>query len=83
MAKRAFDVPGMGRVEMKARMCHTDDCCPTVYETERRTYLVQGYTLPDAEAHRALGIPAGESVVEIPRELLLNLLGEGTGAGQG
>jgi hypothetical protein len=76
MTKRVVDVPGMGPVEMKARICHTDDCCPAIYETERRTYLVQGYTLPCSEAQRALGVPVGEGVVEVPRELLLDLLPE-------
>ena len=79
MTKRVVEVPGMGRVEMKARICHTDDCCPAIYETERQTYLVQGYTLPSSEAQRALGVPRGEGVVEIPRELLLSLLGESGG----
>ena len=74
MRKKAAEVPGMGRVEVKARLCHTDDCCPTVYATERRTYLVQGYTLEGGEAEQALGIPPGESIVEVPRELLLQLL---------
>ena len=74
MSKRIVEVAGMGRVEMKARICHTDDCCPTIYETERQTYLVQGYVLPGGDAQRALGVPPEESIVEIPRELLLTLM---------
>jgi hypothetical protein len=76
MAKDVADVPGIGRVEMKARICHTDDCCPTVYATGRDTYLVQGYTVPGDEALRTLGVPVGEGVVEVPRELLLGLLAD-------
>jgi hypothetical protein len=49
--------------------------CPTVYETDRGTYVVQGYVVTDAEALTALGLPSGEAAVEIPRDLLLNLVG--------
>jgi hypothetical protein len=74
MSSKVAVVPGIGRVEVIARLCHTDDCCPTVYATERRTYLVQGYVLHGGEAEQALGIPQGESIVEVPRELLLQLM---------
>lgn len=48
--------------------------CPTVYETDRDTYLVQGNVVTDSEAldalrQRANGIPDHETVVEIPRAL--------------
>lgn len=42
--------------------------CPTVYRTDRGTYVIQGYTLT-AEA-TGLDLPAGEQLVEIPAELL-------------
>jgi hypothetical protein len=42
--------------------------CPTVYRTDRGTYVVQGYTLT-AEA-AGVDLPAGEQLVEIPAELL-------------
>ncbi|MFI5895818.1 hypothetical protein ACIA5D_37550 [Actinoplanes sp. NPDC051513] len=42
--------------------------CPTVYRTDRGTYVVQGYALT-AEA-AGLDLPAGEQLVEIPAELL-------------
>ena len=42
--------------------------CPTVYRTNRDTYVVQGYTVT-AEA-AGLDLPAGEQLVEIPAELL-------------
>ena len=41
-----------------------DGDCPTVYETDRGTLAVQGYTLN----HRT---PDGEALVEIPVELLV------------
>ena len=77
MTSDAAYVAGMGRVQVKARICHTDDCCPTIYQTERNTYLVQGYTVSGGDAEKALGIPPGEAVVEIPRELLAAFLPEG------
>jgi hypothetical protein len=49
--------------------------CPTVYETDRGTYVVQGYVVADVEALTALGLPTGETAVEIPRDLLLGLAG--------
>lgn len=39
--------------------------CPTVYQTDRDTLLVQGYAVADTT------VPDGELLVEIPRELLL------------
>jgi hypothetical protein len=44
--------------------------CPTVYETDRGTYVVQGYVVTDEKALAELGLPAGESAVEVPAELL-------------
>lgn len=49
--------------------------CPTVFATDRNTYLVQGAKVADAEALAELGkhgngIPDHETVVEIPRELV-------------
>ena len=49
--------------------------CPTLYETDRGSLVVQGCIVDDPEALEALGLPAGETAVEIPRELLLNLDG--------
>lgn len=49
--------------------------CPTLYETDRGTYLVQGAKVADAEAlaelrQRGNGIPDHETVVEVPKHLL-------------
>lgn len=41
-----------------------DDDCPNVYATQRRTFVVQGNTFTGFTA------PAGESLVEIPEEVL-------------
>ncbi|GAA3735262.1 hypothetical protein HDA32_003972 [Spinactinospora alkalitolerans] len=47
-----------------------DDNCPTLYATDRGTVVVQGYAVTDADALNALGLPEGESAVEVPAELL-------------
>lgn len=42
--------------------------CPTVYRTDRDTFVIQGYAVT-AEA-AGLDLPAGEQLVEIPADLL-------------
>ena len=46
---------------------------PSVFRTDRGTYLVQGYRVTDpealAEVHR-LGLPDHETVVEIPADVI-------------
>lgn len=45
--------------------------CPTLYETDRGTIVVQGYKVTDEEALGQLrDVLDGETFVEIPRELL-------------
>ncbi|MFC4064824.1 hypothetical protein [Actinoplanes subglobosus] len=53
-----------------AYSCSTGTC-PTVYETNRGTIMVQGYTVT-ADQARAAGVdmPSGEQMVEIPLALL-------------
>ena len=46
--------------------------CPTVYRTNRDTYVVQGYTVTADTV--GLDLPAGEQLVEIPAELLAEAL---------
>ncbi len=48
---------------------HGDDS-PTLYATDRDTYLVQGWRVRDTEALAGMNIPEHETVVEIPRALL-------------
>ncbi|WP_253829086.1 hypothetical protein [Prauserella aidingensis] len=63
---------------MKVRFLGTssdEGNCPTVYETNRDTFLVQGNIVTDPEALDELrrhnnGIPDWETVVEIPKELV-------------
>ena len=45
--------------------------CPTLYATDRGTYVVQGWTVTDPEALGDLRhVLEGESFVEIPRKVL-------------
>ena len=43
--------------------------CPTVFRTEDGDVVVQGYAVPAPQAPH--GVPAGEALVRIPRELLV------------
>ncbi|MEV2276253.1 hypothetical protein AB0I72_11745 [Nocardiopsis sp. NPDC049922] len=47
-----------------------DGDCPAVYATDRDTYIVQGYTISDPKVLADLGLPNGESAVEVPVEML-------------
>ena len=44
--------------------------CPTVYTTDRGTLVVQGAIVTDA---KGVSVPAGETLVEVPAELLAGL----------
>lgn len=49
--------------------------CPTLYRTDRGTYIVQGYVVTDAEAVAQIGgVPSGESYVEVPEDVLRQAL---------
>lgn len=39
---------------------------PTVYRTDRGSWLVQGWVVTDSEALSQMNIPDGETAVEIP-----------------
>jgi hypothetical protein len=43
---------------------------PTVYRTDRDTWLIQGWVVTDQEALAEMSIPDGETVVEIPDRML-------------
>ncbi|MGH3735374.1 MAG: hypothetical protein ACRDT6_07085 [Micromonosporaceae bacterium] len=50
--------------------CSPNEVCPTLYATDRGTFIVQGFVVDDPEALTALDLPPGESAVEIPLSLL-------------
>ena len=43
---------------------------PTVYRTDRGTWVVQGWVVSDPEALAQMDIPAGEGAVEIPDRMI-------------
>ncbi|MEU8817511.1 hypothetical protein [Actinoplanes sp. NPDC048796] len=59
------------QLKLIKQLC-TGGSCPTVYLTDRDTYVVQGYTVPAETA--GLDVPAGEQLVEIPAALLAEAL---------
>lgn len=44
--------------------------CPTLYATDRDTYVIQGWKVTDPEALAAMEVPDHETAVEVPRALL-------------
>ena len=46
------------------------DQSPTLYKTDRDSWLVQGWAVTDAAALARMSIPEGETVVEIPDRLV-------------
>jgi hypothetical protein len=55
----------MVKLTKRGGMCR-DGTCPTIYETDRGTIVVQGYVVTDSDVTP----PKGEALVEIPAELL-------------
>ena len=55
-----------------ANICASGSC-PTIYaEPSSGTLIVQGFTV--SAEHRGIDLPEGESLVEIPKELLAEAL---------
>ena len=43
---------------------------PTVYRTDRETWVVQGWMITDPDALTQMNIPDGETAVEIPDRMI-------------
>jgi hypothetical protein len=43
---------------------------PTLYRTDRQSWVVQGWVVTDPKALAAMDIPEGETCVEIPDRLI-------------
>ncbi|MCZ4086217.1 MULTISPECIES: hypothetical protein [Streptomyces] len=56
--------------------------CPTLYATDRDTYLVQGWRIFAQDLLIQLTIPEGETAVEVPTELFEHLEKDGLPAGE-
>ncbi len=50
--------------------CSVPDGSPTLYRTDRQSWVVQGWMVTDPDALGAMCIPEGESCVEIPDRLI-------------
>lgn len=49
---------------------------PTVYRTDRESWVVQGWVVTDPDALAQMDIPDGETAVEIP-DRMLQFFGQG------
>ncbi|ROT32933.1 hypothetical protein [Micromonospora sp. HM5-17] len=47
--------------------------CPSLYRTDRGTFIVQGWRVSDAEALSQLDIPPHETAVEVPEDVLAEI----------
>jgi hypothetical protein len=43
---------------------------PTLYRTDRQSWVVQGWVVTDPDALATMSIPKGEACVEIPDRLI-------------
>ncbi|GAB4046036.1 hypothetical protein [Catellatospora paridis] len=50
-----------------------DTNCPSLYRTDRDTFVVQGWRVTDPEALGQLDVPAHETVVEVPSDVLAEI----------
>jgi hypothetical protein len=58
----------MGRTHQRAESNPTGS--PTVYRTDRGSWVVQGWMVTDREALKQMAIPEGETCVEIPDRII-------------
>jgi hypothetical protein len=58
------------------RGCSDGKTCPAVHKTDRGTVVIQGWAVTDLEALRQLRLPEGELAVEIPADLVAEVLRE-------
>ncbi|MFD9816188.1 hypothetical protein [Streptomyces sp. NPDC059080] len=56
--------------------------CPTLYATDRDTYLVQGWKIFANDLLMQLTIPEGQTAVEVPTELFDHLVNDGLPSGE-
>ena len=56
---------------------------PTVYRTDRETWVVQGWAVTDPDAIAQMDIPGGETAVEIPDTMIAFFRREDRDAGNG
>jgi hypothetical protein len=49
---------------------------PTLYRTDRGTFVVQGYKVEEPDALKVLDLPNNETAVEVPEALLREIVWE-------
>jgi hypothetical protein len=54
--------------------CSDGKTCRALHRTDRGTVVIQGRAVTNREALRQLGLPPGEQAVEIPAELVAEVL---------
>jgi len=50
-----------------------DSNCPSLYRTDRGTFVVQGLRITDPQTLAQLNIPGHETVVEVPADVLAEI----------
>lgn len=55
----------------------TPNDSPTLYGTDRGTYVIQGWKVTDSEALSQMRIPGHETCIEVPKDLMRYLPREG------
>ena len=70
----SLDLIIMKKLKLK-KFAGIDDClggaCPTVYISQDGKFFIQGYVVSEM-VKNSIKVPQGESLVEIPEELLRN-----------
>ena len=67
MHKESMDRPHLALEHLVTAGCRNGNC-PTLYRTNRGTFVVQGYAVTPEQA--GVDLPTGELLVEIPLDLL-------------
>jgi hypothetical protein len=47
--------------------------CPSLYRTDRDTFVVQGWRVDDPQALAQLDVPPHETLVEVPADVLAEI----------
>jgi hypothetical protein len=53
------------------------DQSPTLYATDRDTYIVQGWIVTDSQVIAAIAVADDEDIVEVPAKLMVHLAKDG------
>jgi hypothetical protein len=62
------------KLELVRGTCTNNITCPALYRTDRATAVVRGWSVTDPTTLHRLGLPARESAVEVPAELVSEVL---------